>query len=480
MNRGWSMKWLCLLLVIGLLAGCGKANEGASPTHSSSPSAQASETPSGDTVAKEEGLTGSLEIAAFVAGDANEQWWVEMIEDFKKANPKLEVKSILSGVIGDEIRTRWVTNNPPDVTLLGGESSTKDIQQLTNDRKFEKLDDWLKTAKSYEDPNKLLVDVFSVENRSYDPDGSVIGLPNATGAYGLFYDAKLARENGWTDLPKNWEEFVAFLDKIQNSGTGIAPINYPGKNALGYLTNYIFYDVAQRNPDAYLNGVNIEPGAWTDPAYQEAFNKMATLRKYELAGSLAATHVEAQIAFLQRKAFFYPCGTWLEGEMSKDVPDDFEMQVIPFPINEKGSKSITQTYAGTDLYIPVDAKNKDNAKEFIRFMYQTKYAKSFAEAGLGNFAMKADLEGASTSSSVISFSKMMMDPNLVSFQTKMGRNPTVYVDLNNVFFESLGKAWAGKITAEQLFTGFEQEARKYEQQEGFQKVEDAFLVRPAS
>ncbi|WP_214630262.1 extracellular solute-binding protein [Paenibacillus agaridevorans] len=472
------LKLVTVATIVSLLAACSANNSSPSPTaNPSNPSANTGTGEQNESAAK--GLTGELEIAAFVAGDTREQWWNTVIDDFKQDNPDLKVTAILSGVIGDEIRPRWIKNDPPDVTYLGGESSTKDIQQLTSDRKFEKLDEWLKEAKSYEDPDKLLVDVLSVANRAYDPDGDVIGLPFSTGAYGIFYDAKLARDKGWTDLPTNWDDFIAFLDMIEASGEKIAPINYPGQNALGYLTNYMFYDVARQDPNAYLDGVNIVDGAWLNPLYLESFNKLQSLRKYELAGSLGATHTEAQIAFLQRKSFFYPTGTWLEGEMANDVPEDFEMQVIPFPINGKGEKSITQTYASTDLYIPVEAKNKDNAKEFIRYMYQEKYAKLYAELVMENFAMNVDLTGVQTAPSVISYSKMLLDPNLTVFQTNIGRNPTVYVDLNNIFFDELNKAWAGKQTGEQLFANMDKEASKYKSKEGFEPIEDRFLVEPS-
>lgn len=423
-------------------------------------------------------LTGTFEIAAFVTGQGRETWWNELINDFKNANPKLEVKSILSGVVGDEIRPRWVSNNPPDFVYLTGDSCTKDNQQLINEGRFEKLDEWLKTAKSYEDPNKLLTDVISVKNRGYDLDGNIIGMPISTGSYGLFYDAKLARDNGWTDMPTNWDDFIALCDKIKNSGKNIAPIAYPGKNALGYLTNYIFYKVALSQPNTYLDGVNIVPGTWTNPIYVDCFKKFQKLRDYELAGSIGAIHTEAQIAFLQRKAFFYPCGTWLEGEMAKDVPADFEMQVIPFPVNDKGQKSITQTYASVEMMITKESKNKEAAKEFLRFMYQAKYAKRYAELVMENFAMNVDLTGVKTSPSVISYSKMLLDPNLTVFQTKLGRNPTQFVDLNNKYFSELTKAWAGKITAENFFKSFEEECRKYEKKSDFKKIDDEFLIKP--
>lgn len=423
-------------------------------------------------------LTGEFEIAAFVTGEGREIWWNEVIEDFKNAYPKLEVKATLSGVIGDEIRPRWVSNNPPDFIYYTGESATKDNQQLIKEGRFEKLDEWLKTAKSYEDPNKLLTDVISVKNRGYDLDGNIIGMPISTGSYGLFYDAKLARDNGWTDMPTNWEDFIALCDKIKNSGKNIAPIAYPGKNAMGYLTNYILYKVALAEPDTYIDGINIVPGTWTKPIYTDSFKKFLKLRDYELNGSIGAMHTESQIAFLQRKAFFYPCGTWLEGEMAKDVPEDFEMQVIPFPLNEKGQKSITQTYASVELMITKDAKNKEAAKEFLRFMYQSKYAKRYAELVMENFAMNVDLTGVKTAPSVISFSKMLLDPNLTVFQTKIGRNPTQFVDLNNIYFSEQNKAWAGKITVEDFFKSFEEECRKYEKTDGFKKNDDAFLVKP--
>lgn len=86
------------------------------PAQSEAPS-QADASSTGDASEPEQTgkkeLTGTFEVALFSAKEATDTYWNELLDAFQAEYPDLEIKRIISPVIGDEIRPRWVDNTRP-------------------------------------------------------------------------------------------------------------------------------------------------------------------------------------------------------------------------------------------------------------------------------------------------------------------------------------------------------------------------------
>src|SRR5690625_5324990 len=59
-------------------------------------------------------ISGDLEVQYFVGG-YGDSWWKEVIADFQEEYPDVNVIEHAGPNINDEMRSRWVSNDPPDV-----------------------------------------------------------------------------------------------------------------------------------------------------------------------------------------------------------------------------------------------------------------------------------------------------------------------------------------------------------------------------
>lgn len=327
----------------------------------------------------------------------------------------------------------------------------------------------------------LIKDKVVIESSQYDVDGKPIGFPVETGTYGFFYNQKLADELGITEMPKNYEEFIALGERFltEFKDTGIAYIAYPGKNALGYLTNQWMQPLlCEQDPDGFLDAFGMKPGAWSSDWVKDCYKKILALRKYEMEGCIGLTHTEAQIAWLQGDAFLMPNGTWLEGEMLADTPDDFEMKMFAYPTMESEHDNISYVYVDSNMLIPKDAKNKDAAYEFIRFMYQDEWQQRYAELAKTNPGTKVSLEGVETSPMVASVADMISDPNSKIAQPKVGGYPVFRTEPKNWYKQNEMSMWLGEISVDEFFDTFEQKCEEDRQAEDFQELENYWIVSP--
>lgn len=187
---------------------------------------------------------------------------------------------------------------------------------------------------------------------------------------------------------------------------------------------------------------------------------------------------EAQIAWLQGDAFLMPNGTWLEGEMLADTPDDFEMKMFAYPTMESEHDNISYVYVDSNMLIPKDAKNKDAAYEFIRFMYQDEWQQRYAELAKTNPGTKVSLEGVETSPMVASVADMISDPNSKIAQPKVGGYPVFRTEPKNWYKQNEMSMWLCEISVDELLITFEQKCEEDRQAEDFQELENYWIVSP--
>ena len=198
-----------------------------------------------------------------------------------------------------------------------------------------------------------------------------------------------------------------------------------------------------------------------------------------MEGCIGLTHTEAQIAWLQGDAFLMPNGTWLEGEMLADTPDDFEMKMFAYPTMESEHDNISYVYVDSNMLIPKDAKNKDAAYEFIRFMYQDEWQQRYAELAKTNLGTKVSLEGVETSPMVASVADMISDPNSKIAQPKGRRLSCLpHRAPRTGYKQNEMSMWLGEISVDEFFDTFEQKCEEDRQAEDFQELENYWIVSP--
>src|SRR5690606_11180394 len=124
-------------------------------------------------------------------------------------------------------------------------------------------------APSIDDPDKKVRDTLlpgTVEA------GYIAGKPYVlkyvTSTYGLWYDANLFKEKGWTP-PKTFDEFKSFCETAKSAG--IVPYAYAGKNASYYQYWMILISAAKIGGNEVLINIdNLVDGAWTAEPVRQA------------------------------------------------------------------------------------------------------------------------------------------------------------------------------------------------------------------
>lgn len=87
-----------------------------------------------------------------------------------------------------------------------------------------------------------------------------------------------------------------------------------------------------------------------------------------------------QQAVIDGKALFMPNGDWVVNEMADTTPEDYHWGLLPLPALEKDGERFVGSMT-EQVWIPAQAKNVDDAKAFLKFIYSDEGVKIMAEGG---------------------------------------------------------------------------------------------------
>ena len=201
---------------------------------------------------------------------------------------------------------------------------------------------------------------------------SFYALPWNDGVTGLVYNSKMFTEKGW-EVPTTVDELIALADQIKTEGAGVKPFTWPGQYSAYW--NFVVYGWWAQYEG--LAGMQ-EFFAFETPEVYQQQGKLKALQAFETligdqsnstAGVNGLIHTQAQMQFINGFAAMIPNGIWIESEMEAALPDGFEMKMMQIPTIE-GAKEpkINNSMLGDFIIVPKEARNKELAKEFLRFM----------------------------------------------------------------------------------------------------------------
>ncbi|WP_164667999.1 extracellular solute-binding protein [Virgibacillus doumboii] len=431
--------WIAVLALL-IVAGC--SDDGSSEDDGSSD----------DATANDGKVNGTLEIQYFVGG-YGDSWWKEVIGDFKEKYPDVEVKEHAGPNINEEMRSRWVSGDPPDVVYIDGAGSSE--TQMVEDGQLMDLTDWVKELEVDGTP---LMDSFIVPPSDYD--GKVYSLPLVFDTWGTWYDKAWFDENGW-EVPSDFESFMSTMGSIQEDAD-IAPFVTTGKYPYYFLRGVLYPAFGAAGGDELLTSViKGEEGAWSSDAVLEVMKKVEEMQKagYIDEGFGALNHTQSQMNFLLHKNAFIPVGFWLPNEMSKDKPEDLQYGFIPSPMNDAGEPMAVVPDL-RPLAIAEEAENPEAAKAFVEFVFTKEYATLFSE----HTGAIMNLKGVDLSSNenvpqyLIDANAMINDPEKVQIYHKP--HP-MSADLETPISNSLVSLMLGNISAEEFVEEAEAAAKEY-------------------
>ncbi len=133
--------------------------------------------------------------------------------------------------INEEMRSRWVAGDPPDVVYIDGAGSSE--TQMVEDGQLMNLTDWMETIEL--DGGDKLIDSFIVAPADYD--GEIYSLPLVFDTWGTWYDKALFASKGY-EVPTDFESFMSSMEHIKN-GEGIDPTRHKWSASLLFSSRHV-------------------------------------------------------------------------------------------------------------------------------------------------------------------------------------------------------------------------------------------------
>jgi len=281
--------------------------------------------------------------------------------------------------LGEQLQPRFVAGNPPDVIDNSG-AGNLDMAALVADGQLADLAD-LMGAQSYDTEGATFADTLlagSQQTAVYD--GVQLGLNYVVSVQGIWYNKNWMADKGYT-YPKTWSEMMDLCAEIK--GQGIAPWLTTGVHPqyiLGFVFNQMLW---KHDPQAIINIDNLEDNAWKSDSVKTVLEALYQLAENDYIGSgwEGLDHTQSQAEWLQGKAVFLPCGSWLENEMAGLIPEGFDMVIAPTPSLDGDQIPFEGIFAGAGetFIVPAQGKNVAGGKEWLRMLFSKEGGKVFSE-----------------------------------------------------------------------------------------------------
>ena len=373
-------KFFSLLLTLALvlsLAACGGGNADAGTTP---PPADTS----GDTQTPPPAGDVTITVAALASGyeEAYPGMWQEVCDAFTAATG-IKVNLICDKNLEDVIGPSMQGGDFPDVIHLATGREKGLTEQFIKDRNIADITDVLSMTvpgESAKVSDKIVGGFTDTSVTNPYGDGVTYLAPMFYSPCGLFYNAGLFEEKGWS-VPATWDEMWELGDKAQAEGTYL--FTYP---TTGYFDTFLYalmYSVG--GADFYNKATTYAEGIWDTPEAQQCFDIIAKLASYTNPVTPAQANnqdfTQNQQLVLDNKALFMPNGTWIVGEMA-EAPraEGFKWGMTALPAAKAGGNGASYCWL-EQAWIPAAAPNLDAAKQFVAFLYSDAACAVFAKGG---------------------------------------------------------------------------------------------------
>ncbi len=339
-------------------------------------------------------LSGKLEIQIFtnesqVCSDA----WTSVIDSFEEQTG-VNVTAHVGSQVNVQLSKRWQgSSTPPDLALLDG--SGIPVDALESSGALYDMTELLQEGYVYGTDEKIWDvtehDIFqrSGENAKYYKAGFMAS------SYGIFYDKNFLEELG-VSAPTNYDDLQKFSEKLNKKDT---PVFTTYGTTGSYPTWAMVMPAVAAYGQDYLDDVLLgKKSAWTHSRMKDVFSRWSDFCTSEgvlLTGTAAFDHTMAQRNWLKHDAALIGNGIWLPWEVQNSTPSSFEMEYRTSPLTLKDQKPTVLAWP-VSMIASSKAKNLENAKAFIRFLYTEESQKTLASA-YGYIGSRTDVDYANIS-----------------------------------------------------------------------------------
>jgi N-acetylglucosamine transport system substrate-binding protein len=398
-----------------------------------------------------------LEVTIF-SGGYSDAYAKDLHEEmYKKEFPGVTVKHNATQQIGTQLRPRFVGGDVPDVVNNSGPEAL-DLVALAAEGHLADLS-VLFDAPSIDDPSKKVRDTVTpavLDNAKIDDKDLVLNYTVSHRA--LWYNARLFADKGWA-LPKTWAEFTALGETAK--AEGILLFAYPGQKGPYYQLWNALYTAAKIGGNQVIIDIdNLVDNAWNaEPVMQSITAWVNIQAKYGDKAYFGLDHTQTQVKQLQNKLLFYPVGSWIENEMAKDKPKDFEYAIAPIPdvtAADKMPYGAIQVGVGENFFVAAKGKNPQGGLEYLRIMLSREGARGFTEKTLNLTVVNGAAEGLDLTPGLVSAAKAQdaAGGNIITDARFEGW----YKELFDYGTEQINVVMAGRITPEKFCANMQKKA----------------------
>lgn len=302
------------------------------------------------------GFARDLVINANTSDPAQKLAMENLVNDFEAAYPDVDVKFNLYDHEAFKVAMRnFLVSDAPDLITWNAGNRMKVFVDLGL---FEDVSDVWESENLYE-KMPAVVGASSVDGKQY-------GVPYAYYAWGFYYRKDLFEKAGITQTPTNWEEFKTMGEQLKTAG--ITPVTIGTKNLWPSAGWFDFLNLRINGVDFHAELMDGQV-KYTDDRVKKVFATWAELVEgdFFVKNHPAYSFQEALPFMNQGDAAMYLLAPFIVSMFPEDVRKNVEW--FPFPIIDE-SVGIYEDAPTDSFHIPVNAKNKEDARLFLRFVAQ--------------------------------------------------------------------------------------------------------------
>jgi multiple sugar transport system substrate-binding protein len=276
------------------------------------------------------------------------QW---AIAEYEKQNPDITVKVEITGYGANDakIKAAAAAHSTPDIGMTWGGG----INRYATMGILEPITDVVKEVG--------VQDYWPGPIREATYKGEIYGLPDQANVHLLFYRKDLLAKKG-INPPQTWDELFVAAKALTGDG------QYGLAYGLGSVdANEVFWCFMRSNGASVFNKA-LEV-VFDSKETQEALQTMKELMPYTPPGTISMSESEARVNALRGNVAMALTSTSFPYEIISKAPEQLpNFGAVPFP----KKKQRGAYYFSGKLFIFKDSKHKKEAKDFFRFLHQSK------------------------------------------------------------------------------------------------------------
>lgn len=353
---------MSLVLVAGLLAGCGSDNS--SSSNSGANSSEGNVSSSGK----------SVTLKVFIPQPRFKEQYDKLTADFAakmKEEENLDVNIQLELPNADNgpqiLKTRLASNDAPDVFAIHA------INEIPTFYKAGYLEDL---------SDQPFVDVLLDDVRSIvtTEDGKVVGVPLESMSWGYLYNKDIFEEYN-LEVPMTISEMKTVVETLKANDVTPFLLSYK-ESWIPQLVLPLAVGALMKteNPD-FVDRMNKDEGSFQEMKQMfeifDLINANGTDRALEVGGDDGAAK------YANGEAAMWLQGPWHAETILKSNPD-INFGVAPLPISDDPNQTLINLSASTTLVVAQASKNKDLAKKFLDFVMSEDYSSGLYQSLMFN------------------------------------------------------------------------------------------------